>query len=516
MNRDLIIDARKNDTEIALLEDKVLVELHKQKSNAEFAVGDIYLGKVKKIMTGLNAAFVDIGYEKDAFLHYLDLGPQVRTLCEFAKQAMTGRTPLPAVENFKMEPDIDKTGKISKILTPNQMMMVQVAKEPISTKGPRITSEITLAGRYVVLIPFSDKISVSQKIKSIEERKRLKKIVNGIRRKNFGVIIRTVAEHKSLEDLEGDLRQLTAKWDTLVRRLAHAKPRKKLHSELDRTSSILRDILNESFNTIVVNDQHLADEMRSYIQSIAPEKAGIVKVQKSRIPIFEEYGIDKQIKSSFGRTVTIKGGIYLIIEQTEAMYVIDVNSGNRTKIANNQEENALEVNKDAATEIARQLRLRDMGGIIVVDFIDLHTSSGRKELYEHLKEEMKKDPARHTILPPSKFGVIEITRQRVRPATSIEVVEKCPTCHGSGEIRPSILITDEIENNISYLVHEQNEKGLTIALNPILHGYLTKGMFDQRWKWSRKYHKKIILKPDSSYQLTEYHFFNENGEEIRL
>ncbi|MDR0364714.1 MAG: Rne/Rng family ribonuclease [Bacteroidales bacterium] len=516
MNRDLIIDARKNDAEIALLEDKVLVELHKQKSNAEFAVGDIYLGKVKKIMTGLNAAFIDIGYEKDAFLHYLDLGLQVKTLCDFTKQALTGRTPTPKVENTEMAPDIDKTGKISKILTANQLIMVQVAKEPISTKGPRVTSEITLAGRYVVLIPFSDKVSVSQKVKSIEERKRLKRIVNNIRAKGFGVIIRTVAEHKTSKDIESDLNQLMAKWDTLTRRLAHAKPRKKLHSELDRTSTILRDILNESFNNVVINDQNLANEMRSYIQSIAPEKASIVKAHKSRVPIFEEYGIDKQIKSSFGRTVTIKGGVYLIIEQTEAMFVIDVNSGNRTKKTEDQEESALGVNKDAATEIARQLRLRDMGGIIVVDFIDLHTNTGRKELYDHLKEEMKKDSARHTILPPSRFGVIEITRQRVRPATSVDVVEKCPTCHGSGEIRPSILITDEIENNISYLIHEQNEKSLSIVVHPILFGYLTKGLFNQRWKWNRKYKEKIRITSDQSYQLTEYHFFNKNGEEIRL
>lgn len=516
MNRDLIIDARKNETEIALLEDKVLVELHKQKSNAEFAVGDIYLGKVRKIMTGLNAAFIDVGYPKDAFLHYLDLGPQVQSLINFTKQALLGRSPTPSVSKVELEPDIDKTGKISKILSANQLIMVQVAKEPISTKGPRVTSEITLAGRYVVLIPFSDKISVSQKIKSIEERKRLKKIVNSVKTKNFGAIVRTVAEHKSTKDIEADIQQLMAKWNAIVQRLAYAKAKKKLHSEMDRTSSILRDILNESFNNIIVNDAHLAEEMRSYIQSIAPEKAGIVKIHKSRASIFEEYGVDKQVKSSFGRTVTIKGGIYLIIEQTEAMYVIDVNSGNRTKIADNQEDNALEVNKDAATEIARQLRLRDMGGIIVVDFIDLHTAPARKALYEHLKEEMKKDSARHTILPPSKFGVIEITRQRVRPATSIEVVEKCPTCHGTGEIRPSILITDELENNISYLVHEQNEKRLTIVVHPILYGYLTKGLFSQRVKWQWKYNRRIKIHPDQSYQLTEYHFLNHNGEEIRL
>ena len=516
MNRELIIDVCQEETEIALLEDEILVELHKQKNNTEFAVGDIYLGKVRKTMAGLNAAFLDIGHGKDAFLHYSDLGLQALTTFEFTKQALTGHTPIPSVSKMSLLPEIDKTGKISNIVSNNQLIMVQVAKEPISTKGPRITSEITIAGRYIVLIPFTEKINVSSKIRSMEERKRLRKIIANAKPKNFGVIIRTIAENKTAEDLETDLSQLLAKWNALVRRLPQAKHRKKLYSELGRSSTILRDILNASFENIVVNDQTLYDELYLYMQSIAPEKIDILKLHKGRQPVFEAFGIDKQIKKSFGRTISIKGGIYLIIEQTEAMVVIDVNSGKKTKIPENQEENALEVNKDAATEIARQLRLRDMGGIIVIDFIDLRTAAARKTLYEHIQAKMQQDTSRHTILPLSKFGIMEITRHRVRPATSVEVIEKCPTCHGTGEIRPSILIIDEMENSLSYLIHEQNENKLVIHVHPMLYAYLKKGIFNQVFKWRAKFRRNIKLHSDRSLQLIEYRFYNEKGEEIKL
>ena len=516
MNRELIIDAHPDETVIALLENEILVELHKQKTDTDFAVGDIYLGKVRKTMTGLNAVFVDIGHGKDAFLHYSDLGLQALSSFEFTKQALTGRTPMPSVPKMSLLPEISKTGKISEFLTNNQLVMVQVAKEPISTKGPRITSEITIAGRYLILIPFTEKINVSQKVKSSEERRRLRRIINDMKPKNFGVIVRTIAENKTAKDLETDLNQLLAKWDALARRLSQAKHRKKLHSEMGRTSTILRDVLNASFENIIVSNSTLYDEIHPFIENIAPEKLNILKLHKGRQPVFEAYGIDRQIKKSFGRTISIKGGIYLIIEQTEAMVVIDVNSGKKTKMPESQEDNALEVNKEAATEIARQLRLRDMGGIIVIDFIDLRTSSARKALYEHIQFKMQEDAARHTILPMSKFGIMEITRQRVRPATAIEVVEKCPACQGTGEIHPSILITDEMENSLTYLIHEQNENKLVIHVHPMLYAYLKKGIFSQMFKWRRKFRRSIKLHADKSLQLVEYHFYNEKGEKIRI
>ena len=499
-----------------MLEDKQLVELNKEKSNNEYAVGDIYLGKIRKIMPGLNAAFVDVGYGKDAFLHYLDLGPQVNSLLKYMKSAMSGKAGLLSIAEFPMEDDIQKSGKINSVLKPNHQILVQIAKEPISTKGPRVTSEISFAGRYLVMIPFSDKISVSQKIKSAEERNRLKRLITSIRPKNCGIIIRTVAENKLVADLDSDLRNLYHKWDAITQKLSSARAPQKIIGEIGRTSAILRDMLNEDFNNIVVNDSSLYEEIRSYISKIAPDKVGIIKHYTGKIPVFEHFGVDKQIKSSFGKTVTFKSGSYLIIEHTEALHVIDINSGHRVNSEQSQEDNALDVNLEAATEVARQLRLRDMGGIIVIDFIYMNFGKNRRKLFDKLREEMKKDRAKHTILPPSKFGLVQITRQRVRPEMTVEILEKCPACGGTGEIRPTILLTDDIENNISYLVREQNEKDLQLFVHPFVHAYLTKGFFNQRRKWSRQFGRKIEIEPQSSYHFLEYHFFNKQGDEIKM
>lgn len=518
VNKELIINAESSEVNIALLEEKVLVELNKEKLNNSFAVGDVYLGRIKKIMPGLNAAFVDVGYEKDAFLHYLDLGPQINSFQKYTRNALAGKDAQIMMQEFECEPDIEKTGKISQVLSPNQQILVQIAKEPISTKGPRISSEISFAGRYLVLVPFSNRLSISQKIKSAEERNRLKRLISSIRPKNYGVIIRTVAEGKRVADLDADLNNLVQKWEAVAQKMYGAKPPQKIVSELDRTSAILRDMLNESFNNIHVDDPNVAEEVKNYIRTISPDKVDIVKVYKGKVPIFDNFGIDKQIKNSFGKIVTIKSGVYLIIEHTEALHVIDVNSGHKVNSDSSQEENALSVNLEAANEIARQLRLRDMGGIIVVDFIDMHEGTNRRKLYQRLKDEMAKDNAKHTILPPSKFGLVQITRQRVRPETNVAILEKCPSCGGTGEIKPSILLTDEIENNIQYLLQDQNEEYLKINAHPFVYAFLKQGgLFRSiQWKWYFKYKKWIYLAPVNSYQLTDYRFLNKNQDEIKM
>ena len=516
MNKELIINSTSSEVEIALLEDKYLVELNKEKSNNEFAVGDIYLGKIRKIMPGLNAAFVDVGYGKDAFLHYLDLGPQVQSLLKYIKAAQSGKNLKLSIADFQMERDIQKTGKITQVVKPNQHVLIQIAKEPISTKGPRVTSELAFPGRYLVLIPFSDKISVSQKIKSVDERNRLKRLITSIKPKNCGIIIRTVAENKLVADLDQDLRNLYKRWELITRKLNGATPPKKIIGEIDRTSVILRDMLSESFNQIIINDSVLYEETKNYIQKIFSDKVNIVKHYTGRAPIFEAYGVDKQIKSSFGKEVTIKSGIYLIIEHTEALHVIDVNSGHRVKADNNQETNALEVNLESAVEVARQLRLRDMGGIIVIDFIDMTDSQNRRKLFDKLKEEMRKDRAKHAILPPSKFGLVQITRQRVRPEMNVQILEKCPACDGTGQIKPSLLLTDEIENHISYLINEQNERKLTLTVHPFVYSFIKQGTFSLQWKWYRKFHQWINVKSQNSNHFLEYHFFNKNGDEIKM
>lgn len=517
MNYELVIDSTPSEVVIALLKDRRLIELHREKRNNNFSVGDIYLAKIKKVMPGLNAAFVDVGYEKDAFLHYLDLGPHFNSFMSYVKRTISNKQNDSSLSQFHLEAEINKNGKINNIIQSGQTVMVQIAKEPISTKGPRITAEISMAGRYLVLVPFNDKVSVSQKIKTSEERDRLKKLIQSIRPKNMGVIIRTVAENKEVTELEADLNDLLSKWADCYKELKVATPPKKILGELDRTSAILRDILNSTFISITVNEDGLMEEMKTYLHTNAPDKENILKLYKGKEPIFDFFGVDKQIKASFGKIVTFKSGAYLIIEHTEAMHVIDVNSGHRAKSENTQEKNALEVNIDAAVEVARQLRLRDMGGIIVVDFIDLHDQENRKILFEKLRDEMKSDRAKHNILPPSKFGLIQITRQRVRPEMNVITVEKCPTCSGSGEIQASILLVDEIENNLRYILKEQNEQKVSLSIHPYLAAYLTKGWFNSiQMKWRIKYKKWIKINAVSSYQILEYRFLNGNDDEIKL
>lgn len=514
MSNELVINVTASEIVIALLENKQLVELNKEKSNLQFTVGDIYLGKVKKIMPGLNAAFVDVGYEKDAFLHYLDLGPQFQSLNKFLKSALGKKGKPVSLAKFKNEPDIDKNGKISDVLSSGQVVMVQIAKEPISTKGPRLGSEISIPGRNLVLIPFSDKVSVSQKITSQEERNRLKKLVQSIKPKNYGVIVRTVAEGKKVATLDEELQSLVKKWEGAFEDLKSTGIPRLIISELNRTSAILRDMLNGSFNSITVNNENIYNEIKDYISTIAPEKEKIVKLHSGSTPIFEKFGIDKQIKTLFGKTVSFKSGAYLIVEHTEALHVIDVNSGNRSKTGNDQETNAVDVNTAAAAEIARQLRLRDMGGIIVVDFIDMHEQEHKQTVFEKMKEAMASDRAKHNILPLSKFGLMQITRQRVRPELNVETLEKCPTCKGSGEISPSIVFEDELFNNISFLVSNQALRQLTIKVHPIMASYLKGGLLSIRLKWSWKLKCWINIVGVRSYSYLEHHFFYNDGEEI--
>lgn len=516
MSNELIVNSTQIGCRIALLKNKNLLEFHHEQDGSQFKVGDIYLGTVRKLVPGLNAAFIDIGYEKDAFLHYLDLGPQVRSLNKYTKHVLSKKSATFKLSRFKREPDIDKLGKIGQVLTKGQQILVQVVKEPISTKGPRLSCELSIAGRYVVLVPFSNAVSVSKKITSGEERKRLVRLLSSIKPENFGIIIRTVAENKEVAELDKDLTNLVNIWEEGMKKLRTAKATEKIIGEMSRTSSILRDMLNESFDNIVVDDKALYEEVKSYIKDIAPEKEKIVKLYNGKAKVFETFGIEKQLKSLFGQSVSLPYGGYLIIEHTEALHSIDVNSGNISSSNSDQEATALKVNLEAAREVARQLRLRDMGGIIIVDFIDMRNPEHKKQLYEKMKEEMKNDRSKFTVLPLTKFGLMQITRQRVRPEMNIVTKEKCPTCNGTGSIAASILVSDQIERNLDYLLVKQNEKHVAVSLHPYLHAYFTKGLFSRQMKWFFRYKRWVKLEEDSSLGITDFRFRNKVGEEIEV
>lgn len=504
MNFEIIIDSRPSEVVIALLRDKHLIELHKENNNNSYSVGDIYLGKVKKVVPGLNAAFVNVGYEKDGFLHYLDLGPNVNSYKKFTQNTIAKKINTASLKNFRKEKEIDKTGQITDVLKSGDRILVQVSKEPISTKGPRLTAEISIAGRNMVLLPFSNKISLSNKIKSQEEKVRLKRLLKSIKPEGFGVIVRTVAKGKKVIELDSNLKVLYKKWQSAFKELKDAQAPQMILKELNRATAILRDILNEGFNSIHVNDKDLYLELKDYLISIAPEQEKILKLYKSKNPILQNFDVTKQIKAAFGKTVNMKNGTYLVIEHTEAMHVIDVNSGKKVDAKKDQEENALLVNLGAAVEIARQLRLRDMGGIIVVDFIDMYSAKNRKLLFEKMRESMKDDKAKHHILPPSKFGLIQITRQRVRPEMNIDTMENCPMCVGNGKIDSSLLLIDTIENKIKNLVEKSDNGKITISTHPFIASHINKGIFSKGMKWSFKYKRFINITPDDRLHLLQY------------
>lgn len=514
VNKELIIRSGSNTVDFALLKDGKLIELHRDREDEKgFSVGDIFIAKIRKPVPGLNAAFVNVGFDKDAFLHYHDLGPNLPTLMKFTKLVTAGKLNDFTLKKLPFEEEIDKNGVITDVLSANQSVLVQIVKEPISTKGPRISSELSLAGRYLVLVPFSERVSISQKIESKQEKDRLKKMMLTIKPKGFGVIVRTVAEGKNVTELEKDLQSLIDKWVMLCKRLTTAHHPSKVFGEVNRASSILRDVFNDTFTGIYIDDEELYYQTKDYLQEIAPSKVSIVKHYNNKeVPLFEKYNIERQIKTSFGKTVSMSKGAYLIIEHTEALHVIDVNSGNRSNKAQSQEDTALEVNMIAASEIARQLRLRDMGGIIVVDFIDMNNPDNRKVLYDFLKEEMSDDKAKHKILPPSKFGLIQITRQRVRPEVSIKTKEENPDLNGEGEIEAPILVIDKISADLERII--KDHKNVVLNAHPFIAAYLTKGFPSVRNKWLFEHKRWIKIIPRDAYTYLEYHFFDKLGNQI--
>jgi ribonuclease G len=515
LEKELLVKSTPTNVEIALLEDKKLVELHTQKNDVEFSVGDIFLGYIKMLRPSLNAAFLDVGNRKDAFLHYTDLGPQINSVLKYTKLTSNRQLKGQLLDEFVLEPDNEKNGKIEKVFTRNQPVMVQILKEPISTKGPRLTCEITLAGRFMVMTPFRNTVAVSKKILDNDERKRLKVLIESIKPRNFGFIIRTAAEGKRVADLHDEINNLTSKWKNVSNALRNTKKPGKLLSEVNKTQGLLRDVLNDSFNKIIINNKELYENAKTYLLNVAPEKAKILSYYNGKTPIFENFGIKKQIKSTFSKTPTMQSGAYLVIENTEAMHVIDVNSGPKSQ-KQDQESAALQVNIEAAMEIGRQLRLRDLGGLIIIDFIDLRNKENKNILYMKMKEAMKGDRAQHTILPLSKFGLMQITRQRVKPELKINTLEVCSACNGTGKVEAAQLLPDEIERNIRFIVEAFPNMSITLKLHPFLYTYFKKGIFNRQMKWWLQYKKWIKLAEDSELHVNQYKFYNKFDDEIRL
>lgn len=492
MKSEMIVDVQSTEIAIALTEDDRLQEVAREKRGMDtFAVGNIYYGRVKKVMPALNAVFVDVGHEKEAFLHYLDLGSQFRMLQTYVTKAVSDKRRLPVITKTPRQPEVGKEGQVADVLKVGDPILVQVSKEPINTKGPRLTAEISIAGRNIVLIPFADGVMVSQKIKREAERQRLKQLMLSIKPAGFGIIVRTVAEDKRAAELDNELQLLMERWTQTIKILQQREPVSLVSEEMGRTLGFVRDLLSPDFTSIQINDQDIFDDVRRYLQLIAPEKAKIVKHYTGTQPIFDHFDITRQMKTGLGRTVGFKHGGYLIIDKTEALFSIDVNSGSK-KIFEDQEENAFQFNMLAADELVHQLRLRDIGGIIIVDFIDMDSKEHQQQLYDYVRKLMERDRAKHNVLPLSKFGLMQITRQRVRPAVEVQVEETCPTCGGKGKIQASILFTDQIEEQLQQEFAEHG-RGMQLHLHPYVYAYVSRGWWNSlKSQWHRKYGVKVV------------------------
>ncbi|MCO5233074.1 MAG: Rne/Rng family ribonuclease [Chitinophagales bacterium] len=511
--RELVIHSNTIGVEIALLENKRLMEYHIDRFDQNgFSAGDIYLGRIKKINPGLNAAFVDIGHDKDAFIHYSDLSPSLLSLKKFT-QSINSNTQDALLEDFELEDSIAKDGKIQDVLEKGDWVMTQIMKEAISTKGPRMTCEVTIPGRYVVLTPFANSVGISKKISDSSERQRLTEIIEKLKPKNFGIVVRTNTERLGEDEIQRDIDSLMKKWTKIKEGLVEPKSPRRLLSEMAKSFSLIRDMLNDTYERVICDNAKLFDSIRIYLEEKAPQYADKLELYRGLRPIFDEFDVNRQVKNSFGKNVTMKSGAYLVIEHTEALHVIDVNSGPKINTTADQDTNAFNVNCEAVLEIARQMRMRDIGGIIVVDFIDMKSSDYRNKVLQAMEEAMRSDRARHSLLPISRFGLMEITRQRVRSEISLET-EATPKSLANLSDDPNAFIA-LIEKEIALLKsHDASGNQYNLSVHPYVAAYLRKGWIPKKWQWYLKEKSWIDIIEDSSLALNEFYIINKQRNTV--
>ncbi|MCI0513519.1 Rne/Rng family ribonuclease [candidate division KSB1 bacterium] len=505
MKKEIFINSSIGETRIAILEDERVVELFVEHPESERMVGDIYLGKVANVMKGMQAAFVDIGQPQDAFLHFSDIGesvPEYSSVVDFDSDG---------------EPEDNEGEHISQFdknsLKEGHEILVQVIKEPISKKGARLTTEISLPGRFLVLVPNKNLIGVSKKITSHREKRRLRKVARMFRPKNFGLIIRTVADSKDEKSLKADLDNLVQTWHKIEKRLAKAQPPSLVHKDMGMASSVIRDLFTNDVSRLVVDSRNLFREIKAYLKDVSPQLLDKIELYTNPKPMFDQFSIEPEIEKSLARKVWMKSGGYLIFDPTEALVAIDVNSG-RFVGRRDHEQNSLRINLEAAREIARQLRLRDLGGIIVIDFIDMLEERNRKKVYDELKRELKRDRAQSSVAPISDFGLMQLTRERIRPSLLFSFSEPCPTCGGIGRVSSKGAIVNKIERWIKRYKTQHKERSLKIFVHPEVARYITDGFKSRIRKIMWQFWMKIDVIPEDTLHFDEFKVFSKKGEII--
>ncbi len=534
MKKDIIINSTANEHRIAILEDGKLAELFVETPGKARNVGDIYLGRIAKVMPGIRAAFVNIGMEQDAFLHFSDVGSieefnvlfddeddekddDAPTTGEAGKEVVAGggdgapaSGEIAVMSDRRREPSGRRQppGYQDVNLQKGQSILVQITKEPVGKKGVRVRSAISLPGRFLVLIPFDGKVGASKKLNNFKEKRRLRRAVRSMLPKGFGAIIRTVADGKSEEMLKQDLDELIKTWQGIEKAVKSENPPALIYKDMNTTSSVIRDLFQDTVEHVVVDDKKLYKETRAYVQWMSPDMLGRVEYYREKEPIFDKYGIEKDIQTLFSKKIWLKSGGYLFIEKTEAMTVIDVNSG-RYAATKEQELNSLRTNLESAREVCRQLRLRDIGGLIVVDFIDLEDEKNRKKIYDEMKKELRKDRAKMTVLPMTEFGLMQITRQRIRQSVQMSFSESCPMCGGTGLVQSKTSTVNQIERWIKRFKSEKREYRLELRVNPTIAEYLTHGTISRITKMQFKFFVKLKLVSDPTLLHDDFRFISQ-------
>lgn len=511
MANKIIFNVTNEYNNILLLKDNEITEYYKDRKEGNYVVGDIYLGRVVRFAPSMNAAFVDVGDERNGFLHYSDLSPSLKTVSSFIDKTLKKKQKID-MSSLTLAPLINKNGKINDVLKPNQKVIVQISKEVIKSKGVRISAEITLSGMYIVLIPFGNEVNVSASITDKEERHRLKQLISSILPANFGVVIRTAAKGKTVKPLNQDLQRLLKKWDNVLSALPKAEVSTKLLGEDRSVASIMKDLFDENCDQIIIDDKKTYQEIKAYLQKMLPEREKVIHLYKGKTPIFDYLNIRNKLNELLAPIVKIKGGGYIIIQQTDALWAIDVNTGNFILDEESQEDVALSVNLAAGQEVARQLRLRDIGGIIVIDFVGMKQPKNKKKVYDMMKTLMEEDPVRSDVYPLSKLCLMEITRSRVRPAIVSENTEICPSCYGQGKIQLAISLVGLLEEQLRLLLLKYKLRNITIRVHPYIYAYLHQGFLSKKRQWMLSYWQWIHIIPDDNFSVVEYQILNKHKE----
>ena len=502
MNKEIIINSSNEETRIAITEDNKFVDLYVERPESQRMVGDIYKGKVSRVLPGMQAAFISIGYTQNAFLHFSDISDFTHMFIDDVDKEQDNE------ENEKVK--INKFN-IAKDLKQGQEIIVQIMKEPISTKGPRVTTQISIPGRFAVLVPNERYIGVSRKISQIKEKKRLKNIAKRVLPKNYGLIIRTVAENKSDKLIISDIKALIKIWEKIENSIPEAKSPSLVYKDMGMASSVIRDLFTSDVNRLVVDSRKMMRNINTYVKEVAPQLKKKIEYYKSDIPIFDTFNIEKELDKLISAKVWLRNGAYLIIQQTEAMVVIDVNSGKFIG-KSDHETNSLKINLEAAREIARQIRLRDLGGLIVIDFIDVLQTENKEKVQLELKKEFHKDRAITKIEKMSRFGLVEMTRQRIRESVIHDTHEDCSTCNGSGLIPTIPTLVSQLERWIQRYRATKGDRRIVIRVPEDVHRYMNRGKFSRRLQLMWKYWMKIDFKIDQSIQYREFKIFDRSNK----